>query len=138
MEGIDATQDTGDATHSPYASTQRENLTNVLRWNFGEGVRNPMYAFIVGFNEWVLKGWVAGQGWKRSKSKDASGWEHDGQIIRELKAPEALAGMSGRNCKLIVVKPEKRGGYMPSQVMTSALKEAKRRGIQIDERIQAP
>jgi len=32
--------------------------------------------------------------------------------------------MSGRNCKLIVVKPEKRGGYMPSQVMTSALKEA--------------
>ena len=31
-----------------------------------------MYAFIVGFNEWVLKGWVAGQGWKRSKSKDAT------------------------------------------------------------------
>ena len=26
-----------------------------------------MYAFIVGFNEWVLKGWVAGQGWKCSK-----------------------------------------------------------------------
>jgi hypothetical protein len=97
-----------------------------------------MYAFIVGFNEWVLKGWVAGQGWKRSKSKDASGWEHDGQVIRELKAPEALAGMSGRNCKLIVVKPEKRGGYMPSQVMTSALKEAKRRGIPIVERIHAP
>jgi hypothetical protein len=83
MEGIDATQDTGDATHAPYASTQRENLTNVLRWNFGKGVTNPMSAFIVGFNEWVLKGWVAGQGWKRSKSKDASGWEHDGQIIRE-------------------------------------------------------
>ena len=96
-----------------------------------------MYAFIVGFNEWVLKGWVTGQGWKRSKSKDASGWEHDGQIFRELKAPEALAGMSGRNCKLIVVKPERRG-YMPSQVMTSALKEAKRRGIPIDERIHAP
>jgi hypothetical protein len=46
-------------------------------------------AFIVGFNEWVLKGRVAGQGWKRSKSKDANGWEHDGQIIRELKVPEA-------------------------------------------------
>jgi LDH2 family malate/lactate/ureidoglycolate dehydrogenase len=46
--------------------------------------------------------------------------------------------MSGRNCKLIVVKPEKRGGYMPSQVMTRARKEAKRRGIQIDERIHAP
>ncbi len=97
-----------------------------------------MYAFIVGFNEWVLKGWVAGQGWKRNKSKDANGWEHDGQIIRELKAPEALAGMSGRNCKLIVVKPEKRGGYMPSPVMTSALKEAKRRGIPIDEQIHSP
>jgi hypothetical protein len=48
-----------------------------------------------------------------------------------LKAPQALAGMNGRNCKLIVVNPEKRGGYMPSQVMTSAL-EAKRRGIPID------
>ena len=82
-----------------------------------------MYAFIVGFNEWVLKGWVAGQGWKRNKSKDANGWEHDGQIIRELKAPEALAGMSGRNCLLIVVKPERRGGYMPSSVMTSALRK---------------
>jgi hypothetical protein len=46
-----------------------------------------------------------------------------------LKAPEALSGMSGRNCKLIVVKPEKRGGYMPSQVMTNSIKEAKRRGI---------
>jgi hypothetical protein len=46
--------------------------------------------------------------------------------------------MSGRNRKLIVVKPEKRGGYMPSQVMTNALKEAKRRGIPIDERIHAP
>jgi len=57
--------------------------------------------------------------------KDATGWEHDGQVIRELKAPEALAGMSGRNCKLIVVKPERRGGYMPSPVMTRALKEAR-------------
>jgi hypothetical protein len=75
----------------------------------------------------MLKGWIAGQGWKRNKSKDANGWEHDGQIIRE--APEALAGMSGRNCKLIVAKPERLGGYMPSSVMTSALKEAKRRSI---------
>ena len=55
-----------------------------------------------------------------------------------MKAPEALAGMSARNCKLIVVTPEKRRGYMPSQVMTSALKEAKRCGIPIDERIHAP
>ena len=84
-----------------------------------------MYAFIVGFNEWVLKGWVAGQGWTRSKSKDANGWAHVGQIIRELKAREALAGMHGRSRKLIVVKPERRG-------------EAKRRGIPIDERIHAP
>jgi hypothetical protein len=33
--------------------------------------------------------------------------------------------MSGRNCKLIVVKPERRGGYMPSPMMTRALKEAR-------------
>jgi hypothetical protein len=39
----------------------------------------------VGFNERVLKGWVAGQGGKRSKSKDASGWERDGQIIHRLR-----------------------------------------------------
>ena len=43
--------------------------------------------------------------------------------------------MSGRNCKLIVLKPERRGGYMPSSVMT---KEAKRRGLPIDERIHSP
>jgi hypothetical protein len=97
-----------------------------------------VYAFIGGFNEWVLKGWVAGRGWKHSQSKDANGWEHDGQIIRELKAPEALAGMSGWNCKLIVIKSERRGGYMPWQVMTSPLKEAKQRGIPIDERIHTP
>ena len=72
-----------------------------------------MYAFIVGFNEWALKGWVAGQAWKRSKSKDANGWEHDGQTVRELKAPEALAGMHGRNCKLIVFKPEPRAVTCP-------------------------
>jgi hypothetical protein len=77
-------------------------------------------------------------GWTRSKSKDANGWAHDGQIVREFKAPEALAGRHGRNCKQIVVKPERRGGYMPSQVMISTLKEAKRRGIPIDERIRAP
>jgi hypothetical protein len=26
-----------------------------------------VYAFIVGFNEWMLKGWVAGQGWKQEQ-----------------------------------------------------------------------
>jgi hypothetical protein len=71
-------------------------------------------------------------------AKDANGWAHDGQIVREFKAPEALAGRHGRNCKQIVVKPERRGGYMPSQVMISAVTEAKRRGIPIDERIHAP
>jgi len=42
---------------------------------------------------WV-RGLGAGQGWKRSKCKDANGREHDG-IIRELKAPEALVGVHG-------------------------------------------
>jgi hypothetical protein len=69
-----------------------------------------MYALIVGFNEWVLKQYVQEQGRMRTKSKDASSWEHDGQVIRELKSPAALTGMHGRNCKLIVVKPAKRKG----------------------------
>jgi hypothetical protein len=38
------------------------------------------------FNEEVLKGWGCRPGQEASKSKDAGGWEHDGQIIRELKA----------------------------------------------------
>ncbi len=63
-----------------------------------------MYAFIVGFNEWMLKAFVRDQDWRRTKSKDASGGEHDSQVIRELKTP-ALTGMHRRNCKLIVVKP---------------------------------
>jgi hypothetical protein len=41
---------------------------------------------------------------------------------RRLASLRALAtttaSMSGRNCKLIVVKPERRGGYMRSPVMT--------------------
>jgi hypothetical protein len=37
-----------------------------------------------------------------------------------------------------VVNPERRGGDMTSPVVTSALKEAKQRGIPIDERIHAP
>jgi hypothetical protein len=92
-----------------------------------------VYAFIVGFNEWVLKSFVKEMDWKRTKSKDASGWEHDGQMIRELKTLQALTGMHGRNCKLIVVKPAKRGGYMASQLMTGGIKEAKRRGIPVEE-----
>jgi hypothetical protein len=32
-------------------------------------------------------------------------------LLRESQATEALAGISGRNCKLIVVKPERRGGW---------------------------
>jgi|RhiMethySRZTD1v2_1073278.scaffolds.fasta_scaffold4338623_1 hypothetical protein len=92
-----------------------------------------MYAFIVGFNEWVLKQYVSEQGWKRAKSKDASGWEHDGQVIRELKTPAALTG----NCKLIVVKPAKRKGCMPCNVMVSTLKEAQRHGVPIEVQILA-
>jgi hypothetical protein len=72
------------------------------------------------------------------EAQQEQGRQQLGQIIRALKAPEALAGMSGRNFKLIMVKPQRGGDYMPSPVMTSALKEAKRRGIPIDERIHAP
>jgi hypothetical protein len=43
-----------------------------------------MYAFVIGFNEWVLKAFVRDQEWRRSKSMDASAGEHDGQIIWEL------------------------------------------------------
>jgi hypothetical protein len=32
-------------------------------------------------------------------------------LLRESQATEALAGISGRNCKLIMVKPERRGGW---------------------------
>jgi hypothetical protein len=92
-----------------------------------------MYAFVVGFNEWVLKAFVRDMEWRRTKSKDASGWEHDGQIIRELKTPQALIGMGASNCKLIVVKPVKRGGYQPDRLMTQSIKEAQRRGVPIEE-----
>jgi hypothetical protein len=51
---------------------------------------------------WV-RGLGAGQGWKRSKCKDANGREHDG-VIRELKAPEALVGVHGGTA----LKPERR------------------------------
>jgi len=39
--------------------------------------------------------------------------------VRVLKAPEALAGMHGHNCTLIVVKPRNRKGYMPSPMLAS-------------------
>jgi len=32
------------------------------------------------------------------------------QVLRELKTLQALTGMNGRDCGLIVVKPVKRGG----------------------------
>jgi hypothetical protein len=76
--------------------------------------QGPLSPTVVGFNEWALKHYVNAQGWKRTRSKDADGWEHDGQIIRELKTPTALTDMHGRNCKLIVAKPKRRGGYMPT------------------------
>jgi hypothetical protein len=64
-----------------------------------------VYAFMVGFNEWVLKSFVKEMEWRRTKSNYASGWEHDGQVVRELKTLQALTAMNGRNCRQIVAKP---------------------------------
>jgi len=77
-----------------------------------------VYAFIVGFNKWMLKSFVREMEWRRTKSRDASGWEHEAQVICELKTLQALTGMHRRNRKLIVVKPAKGAGYMPSRLMT--------------------
>jgi hypothetical protein len=55
--------------------------------------------------------------------------------VRELKAPEALAGMHGHT--LIVVKLRNRKGYMPSPMLARAVKEAQRRGVPIEEQIVA-
>jgi hypothetical protein len=46
---------------------------------------------------------------------------------------QALIGMGANNCKLIVVKPEKRDGYMPDPPMTQSIKEAPKRGLPIEE-----
>jgi hypothetical protein len=48
--------------------------------------------------------------------------------MRELKTPQALNG---------IVKPAKRKGYMPCNVMVSTVKEAQRRGVPIEEQIVA-
>jgi len=66
-----------------------------------------------------------------TKSKDANGWAQDGQIIRELKAPEALAGMHERNCTLIVVKPRNRKGFMPLADASQGCQGAQRRGARL-------
>jgi hypothetical protein len=42
-----------------------------------------------------------------------------------------------RNCTLIVVKPRNRKGYMPSPMLARAVKEAQRRGVQIEEQVVA-
>ena len=54
-----------------------------------------------------------------------------------MKTSAALTGMHGRNCKLIVVKPAKRKGYMPCNVMVSTPEEAQRCGAPIEEQIVA-
>ena len=46
---------------------------------------------------------------------------------------QALIGMGANNCKLIVVKPEKRDGYMADPLMTQSMKEAPKRGVPIEE-----
>jgi len=45
----------------------------------------------------------------------------------------ALIGTGANNCKLIVVKPEKRDGYMPDPLMTQPIKEAAKHGVPIEE-----
>ena len=45
----------------------------------------------------------------------------------------ALIGTGANNCKLIVVKPEKRDGYMPDPLMTQSIKEAPKHGVPIEE-----
>jgi hypothetical protein len=65
--------------------------------------------------------------------EDASDWEHDGQIIRQLKTPQTLTAWGATNCKLIVVQPVKRGGYVASPLMGQAMKEARKRGVPIEE-----
>ena len=44
--------------------------------------------------------------------------------------------MHGRKCRLSMVKPAERGGYMPGRLMTDGIKEAERRG-NWDERERA-
>ena len=91
-----------------------------------------MYAFIVGFNEWVLKTYVKDKRWRRTRSKNAFGWDtSERELMRELKTVAAFQGMGPGTAKLYVVKPQKRGGYMPDKLMTEAIKEAKRLGIGI-------
>ncbi len=41
--------------------------------------------------------------------------------------------MGATNCKLIVVKPEKSGGYVASPLMNQAVKEARKRGVPIEK-----
>ena len=55
-----------------------------------------MYAFVVGFNEWVLKVLRGRPGMAPHQVEDASGWAHDGQIIRPLKTPQALTAWAPR------------------------------------------
>ena len=45
--------------------------------------------------------------------------------------------MHGRNCKVIVVKPQRRQGYVCDPMLTKTVKGAQRRGIPIDERTVA-
>ena len=44
----------------------------------------------------------------------------------------ALIGTGANNCKLIVVKPEKRDGYMPDPLITQSFKEAPKHGVPIE------
>ena len=54
-----------------------------------------------------------------------------------MKTEQTLIGMHGRNCKVIVVKPQRRQGYVCDPMLTKTVKGAQRRGIPIDERTVA-
>jgi len=81
----------------------------------------------------VLKGWVAGPGLEAQQEQGCQRlgtWRSDHPRV---EGSGALAGMSGRNCKLVVVKPEKRGGYMPDPLMSKSIAESQKRCVPIEE-----
>jgi hypothetical protein len=50
-----------------------------------------------------------------------------------LKTPQSLTAWGATNCKLIVVQRVKRGGYVASPLMGQAMREARKRGVPIEE-----
>ena len=69
----------------------------------------------------------AGQGWKRSKCKDANGRKHDGQSIQELK---------GGTADLRQARAPRRLHALP--VITKSIKSIKKRSDAASDRRAAP